>query len=183
MSDRDPAIVVEDLRKTYGRVEAVRGVSFSVGRGEVFGFLGPNGAGKTTAIRCMLDLLRPSSGRISILGLDAHRDALAVHRRLGYVPGDVRLGDDLNGRSWLERYARIQGLSPVLLSTLVERPGASPSPSWCSPTCSRLWAASPIASAGWSGSPRSITLLPPGCSSTTSWCGGILLCWSDWVWC
>src|SRR3990172_4511320 len=102
MSALDHTISVDGLCKTYGRVQAAKDVTFTVGRGDVFGFLGPNGAGKTTTIRCMLDLLRPSAGRITILGMDAHRDALAIHRRLGYVPGDVRLGDTLNGRDWLE---------------------------------------------------------------------------------
>ncbi|MGZ3714083.1 MAG: ATP-binding cassette domain-containing protein [Ktedonobacterales bacterium] len=117
-------IDVSQLVKTYpGKtpVHAVRDISFQVQRGEIFGFLGPNGAGKTTTIRCMLDLLRPTSGTISIFGLDARRDALAIHRRIGYLPGDVRLPGDLTAKQFLDRYSRMAGLEPVLLPQLLER--------------------------------------------------------------
>src|ERR671930_126932 len=86
----DAVVDVAHLVKTYAGkppVRAVRDVSFQVERGEIFGFLGPNGAGKTTTIRCMLDMLRPTSGRIAIFGLDAQRRVLDIHRRVGYLPG------------------------------------------------------------------------------------------------
>jgi ABC-2 type transport system ATP-binding protein len=111
-------VAVSHLVKTYpGKmpVRAVRDVTLQVPRGEVFGFLGPNGAGKTTTIRCMLDLIRPTSGSISLFGLDARRDALAIHRRVGYLPGDVRLPGDLTAKQFLDRYSRMAGLEPVLL--------------------------------------------------------------------
>ena len=117
-------IDVSHLDKTYGvptPVRAARDVSFQVERGEIFGFLGPNGAGKTTTIRCMLDLIRPTRGAIRIFGLDARRDALAIHRRLGYLPGDVRLPGDLTAKGFLDRYSRMAGLEPVLLPGLLER--------------------------------------------------------------
>jgi ABC-2 type transport system ATP-binding protein len=117
-------ITVSHLVKTYGGrlpVRAVRDISFQVERGEVFGFLGPNGAGKTTTIRCMLDVLRPTSGTISIFGLDSQRDALAIHQRIGYLPGDVRLPGDLTAKQFLERYSRMAGLKPVMLPKLLER--------------------------------------------------------------
>ncbi len=117
-------IEVSHLVKTYpGKtpVRAVRDISFQVARGEVFGFLGPNGAGKTTTIRCMLDLIRPTSGAIHIFGLDARNDAIAIHQRIGYLPGDVRLPGDLTARQFLERYSHLAGLEPVLLPTLLER--------------------------------------------------------------
>jgi ABC-2 type transport system ATP-binding protein len=117
-------IDVSHLVKTYpgkAPVHAVRDISFQVERGEIFGFLGPNGAGKTTTIRCMLDVLRPTSGTISIFGLDARRDALAIHRRIGYLPGDVRLPGDVTAKRFLERYSRMAGLEPVLLPQLLER--------------------------------------------------------------
>ncbi|HEY4864867.1 MAG TPA: ABC transporter ATP-binding protein [Candidatus Dormibacteraeota bacterium] len=117
-------IEVSSLAKTYGRrtpVRAVRDLSFQVERGEIFGFLGPNGAGKTTTIRCMLDLIRPTTGRVSIFGLDSRRDSLAIHRRLGYLPGDVRLPGDLTAKGFLDRYSRMAGLEPVLLANLLER--------------------------------------------------------------
>jgi len=86
-----PAIRISGLVKDYGRVRAVAGIDLEVRRGEVFGFLGPNGAGKTTTIRCLLDLLRPTAGRIEVLGLDPRRDGPALRARLAYVPGELRL--------------------------------------------------------------------------------------------
>jgi len=98
MTTPEPVIVIDQLQKSYGKVQAVRGISMSVERGEIFGFLGPNGAGKTTTIRCMLDVIRPSAGTIRVLGLDAQRDALALHQRIGYLPGDVRLPGQMTGK-------------------------------------------------------------------------------------
>ncbi|SRR5579883_570767 len=118
------AIEVSHLVKIYpGKtpVRAVRDITFRVERGEIFGFLGPNGAGKTTTIRCMLDVLRPTSGTISIFGLDTRRDALAIHRRIGYLPGDVRLPGDLTAKQFLKRYSHMAGQEPVLLPKLLER--------------------------------------------------------------
>jgi ABC-2 type transport system ATP-binding protein len=115
------AIEVEGFAKSYGAVQAVKGISFSVAQGEIFGFLGPNGAGKSTTIRAMLDLIRPSAGTIRLLGLDAQRETQAIHRQLGYVPGDVRLPRGITGRQLLDRYSRMQGLQPVLRDELIER--------------------------------------------------------------
>jgi len=117
-------IDISHLVKTYpGKtpVRAVRDISLQVERGEIFGFLGPNGAGKTTTIRCMLDLIRPTSGAIRLFGLDSRQDALAIHRRIGYLPGDVRLPGDLTAKQFLERYSHMAGLEPVLLPELLER--------------------------------------------------------------
>src|SRR5438132_9987711 len=117
-------IDLSHLTKTYGRrtqVRAVRDLSFQVERGETFGFLGPNGAGKTTTIRCMLDLIRSTSGRIDVFGLDSRRDSLAIHRRIGYLPGDVRLPGDVTAKQFLDHYSRMAGLEPVLLPSLLQR--------------------------------------------------------------
>src|SRR5262249_15649672 len=118
------SIAIAHLVKTYpGKtpVRAVPDISLQVERGEIFGFLGPNGAGKTTTIRCMLDLIRPTNGSISIFGLDARKDSLAIHRRIGYLPGDVRLPGDLTAKQFLTRYSQMAGLEPVLLPKLLER--------------------------------------------------------------
>jgi ABC-2 type transport system ATP-binding protein len=88
-------------------------LDFEVRGGEVFGFLGPNGAGKTTTIRLLLDLIRPTSGRIEVFGLDPRRDGLAVRRRLGYVPGDLRLYDRLTGLELLRYFASLRGMNDV----------------------------------------------------------------------
>jgi ABC-2 type transport system ATP-binding protein len=98
MMNTTPAILARGLRKSYGRIEALRGVDLEVHRGEVFGFLGPNGAGKTTTIRCMLDLIRPSGGTLRVLGLDPQADPLAVRARVGYLPGELNLDD--NQTAW-----------------------------------------------------------------------------------
>src|SRR5579859_4503373 len=121
MTTQEPAIVIENLAKSYGRVQAVRGISMSIERGEIFGFLGPNGAGKTTTIRCMLDVIRPSSGSIRVLGLDSQRDRLAMHQHIGYLPGDVRLPGSMTGKQVINYFANLQGREPVLLNHLIER--------------------------------------------------------------
>lgn len=91
----DPAIVLEELTKSYGRLAALRGVDLTVFRGEILGFLGPNGAGKTTTIRCMLDLIRPSGGVVRVLGLDPQRQSVAVRARTGYLPGELAFESNL----------------------------------------------------------------------------------------
>ncbi len=121
MTTQEPAIVIENLAKSYGHVQAVRGISMSIERGEIFGFLGPNGAGKTTTIRCMLDVIRPSSGAIRVLGLDAQNDTHALHQHIGYLPGDVRLPGRMTGKQVINYFANLQGREPVLLNHLIER--------------------------------------------------------------
>jgi ABC-2 type transport system ATP-binding protein len=121
MTTQEPVIVIDKLQKSYGKVQAVRGISMSVERGEIFGFLGPNGAGKTTTIRCMLDVIRPSAGTIRVLGMDAQRDTLALHQHIGYIPGDVRLPGRMTGKQVIDYFSRLQGLEPVLLDDLVAR--------------------------------------------------------------
>jgi ABC-2 type transport system ATP-binding protein len=121
MTTQEPVIVIDKLEKSYGKIQAVRGISMSVQRGEIFGFLGPNGAGKTTTIRCMLDVIRPSAGTIRVLGLDAQRDKLALHRHIGYLPGDVRLPRTMTGKQVIDYFSRLQGLEPVLIDDLIAR--------------------------------------------------------------
>lgn len=96
----DPMVQVEGLVKVYepGHVKAVDGISFDVGRGEIFGFLGPNGAGKSTTIKILTTLLRKTTGRARVDGLDVERDAARVRRVIGYAAQDVGVDDDLTGR-------------------------------------------------------------------------------------
>ena len=115
------AINIDHLQKSYGSIQAVKGISLQVERGEIFGFLGPNGAGKTTTIRCMLDVIRPSSGSIHVLGFNAQHDKHALHQRIGYLPGDVRLPGDMTGKQIIGYFSRLQGREPVLLEDLVSR--------------------------------------------------------------
>ena len=121
MATSEPIIVIDQLKKSYGKIQAVNGISISVEHGEIFGFLGPNGAGKTTTIRCMLDVIRPSRGTIRILGLDAQRDKLALHQYIGYLPGDVHLPGQMTGKQIINYFSRLQGSEPVLLKDLVAR--------------------------------------------------------------
>jgi beta-exotoxin I transport system ATP-binding protein len=105
------AIETSALSKTYrGGVRALDGLELRVERGEVFGFLGPNGAGKSTTIRLLLDLIRPTSGSAALLGLDTRRTGVAARRRVGYLPGDLRLYDRLTGREQLDSLVRLRGV-------------------------------------------------------------------------
>jgi len=92
------AIEVKNLKKYFGKTRAVDDVSFSIEKGEVFGFLGPNGAGKTTTIRCLLDFLRPDAGQINILGMDVKKNIREIKEKVGYLSGDVRLYDGWTGK-------------------------------------------------------------------------------------
>ena len=106
----NPVIRAQGLTKFYGSDRGVSELDFEVEPGEVFGFLGPNGAGKTTTIRLMLDLIRPSSGRLELFGLDAQKDSVAIRRRIGYLPGDLRLYERLTAREQLRYFAALRGL-------------------------------------------------------------------------
>ena len=105
----EPALSIQGLTKSYGRVQALRGVDLEVGQGEVFGFLGPNGAGKTTAIRCLLDLIRPDSGTLRVLGMDPRADSIAVRRRVAYLPGELNLEANLSAEQALRYLADLRG--------------------------------------------------------------------------
>ena len=103
------AIMARGLKKSYGRVRALRGVDLEVERGELFGFLGPNGAGKTTTIRCLMDLIRPNEGDIRVLGLDPQIDPVAVRLRTGYLPGELSMEDGLKVEGQLRYFTDLRG--------------------------------------------------------------------------
>jgi len=98
------AIRTRDLIKFYGSFQALHGVDLEVQRGEIFGFLGPNGAGKTTTIRCLLDLIRPNGGSVRVLGIDPQADPVAVRARVGYLPGELHLDDNMTPESALRYF-------------------------------------------------------------------------------
>jgi len=104
------AVLVDDLVVRFDEIEAVRGVSFAVAPGEVFGLLGPNGAGKTTTIRVLTTLLPPTSGRALVAGHDVVRDGLAVRREIGYVPQAISVDGALTAAENLEFYGRVTGV-------------------------------------------------------------------------
>jgi ABC-2 type transport system ATP-binding protein len=107
-----PTIEASDLRKRYGETEAVRGVSFAVGPGEIVGFLGPNGAGKTTTIKMLIGLLRPSAGTARIGGHDIQQEPLAAKALLGYVPDSPYLPEKLTAREYIQLIAGLYRLDP-----------------------------------------------------------------------
>jgi ABC-2 type transport system ATP-binding protein len=116
------AVEIEGLTKNFGSVRALRGLDLSVPKGQVTGFLGPNGSGKTTTLRVLLGLLRSDGGRVSLLGGDPWADAVALHRRIAYVPGDVTLWPNLTGGEAIDILVRLSGpLDPKRKALMLDR--------------------------------------------------------------
>ncbi|OBI67891.1 ABC transporter ATP-binding protein [Mycolicibacterium fortuitum] len=103
------SIEIRGLSKSFGRTKALDGLNLTVSPGDVTGFLGPNGAGKSTTIRVLLGLLRADGGTVRLLGGDPWRDAVALHRRIAYVPGDVTLWPNLTGMQAIDFLCRLRG--------------------------------------------------------------------------
>ncbi len=124
-----PTIIqTEQLTKTYGTQRGIIDVDLAVEQGEVFGFLGPNGAGKTTTIRTVLDLIRPTSGRALVFGIESSADPVAIHRRVGYIPGEFTLYDRLTGGQTLTYFANLRGgVDRAYQASLIERFEIDPS--------------------------------------------------------
>jgi ABC-2 type transport system ATP-binding protein len=115
-------ITLEKLTKSYGSSRGIIDVDLEVELGEIFGFLGPNGAGKTTTIRTMLDLIRPTSGKAFVFGIESTTDPVAIHKRIGYIPGEFALYDRLTGKQTLEYFANLRGgVDPAYQASLIER--------------------------------------------------------------
>ena len=106
----DPVIELKGLKKDYGNGRGVFDVSFSVERGEVFGFLGPNGAGKTVTMRNLMGFIRPDEGTVSIDGLNCFSQRSRIQERLGYLPGEIACMDEMTGAAFLEFMARMKKL-------------------------------------------------------------------------
>ncbi len=121
-------IQTENLTKSYGAHRGIVEVDFAVERGEVFGFLGPNGAGKTTTMRILLDLIRPTGGKAYLFGVESTTDPLAIHRRVGYLPGEFALYDRLTGGQTLEYFANLRGgVDRAYQTSLIQRFDLDPS--------------------------------------------------------
>jgi len=130
MNDVEVVLQVSNLTKIYGRefslggwktgrrVVGAQDVTFSVKKGEIFGFLGPNGAGKTTTMRAILDYLIIQNGTITVFGLDHHRDALAIRERIGYLPGDLALYENFTGNELIEYFNHFRPVDRVFLEEL-----------------------------------------------------------------
>jgi ABC-2 type transport system ATP-binding protein len=115
-------IRTEKLTKYYGRHRGIEEVDLVVNPGEIFGFLGPNGAGKTTTLRTLLDLIRPTSGRAWVFDIETTVDPVAIHRRVGYIPGEFTLYDRLTGGQTLEYFANLRGgVDAAYQASLIER--------------------------------------------------------------
>jgi ABC-2 type transport system ATP-binding protein len=121
-------IRTEKLTKFYGSHRGIADLDLDVQKGEVFGFLGPNGAGKTTTIRTLLDLIRPTSGKAFVFEIESSADPAAIHRRLGYLPGEFALYDRLTGGQTLEYFGNLRGgVDRAYRAQLIERFDLDPS--------------------------------------------------------
>lgn len=124
----DAAIVTRDLVKRYGKTVALDGLDLTVTEGEIHGFLGPNGSGKSTTIRILLGLLRADAGKVGLLGGDPWRDAVSLHRRLAYVPGDVNLWPNLSGGEAIDLLLSLRGgINRTRRDEMIERFQLDPS--------------------------------------------------------
>jgi ABC-2 type transport system ATP-binding protein len=121
-------IKTERLTKSYGEHRGVIELDLEVAQGEIFGFLGPNGAGKTTTMRVLLDLIRPTSGRAEVFGIETTADPVAIHRRVGYLPGEFDLYDRLTGGQTIAYFGNLRGgIDRAYVDALIERLELDPS--------------------------------------------------------
>ena len=112
------------LQKKYGKHLAVDGIGLRVEQGSVFGLIGPNGAGKTTTLRMLVDIIRPTAGELKVLGSVPRRSGIALRRRIGYLPGELKLAERIQGGTLLRHLAQISGpVEPGRIETLAERLG------------------------------------------------------------
>jgi len=118
-----PIIEISDLSVYYGRQRGIRDLNLTVEQGEIFGFLGPNGAGKTTTMRVLLDIIRPTAGHAAIFGLDCRKNGVPIRRRIGYIPGELKLYQQLRADEYFNMIARVCGASvaPAYLRDLCQR--------------------------------------------------------------
>jgi len=117
-----PVIQTDKLTKSYGPYRGIVDVDLTVNEGEVFGFLGPNGAGKTTTIRVLLDLIRPTAGTARVFGIETTADPVAIHRRIGYLPGEWNLYDRLTGAETIRYFANLRGgVDAAYTAQLIQR--------------------------------------------------------------
>ena len=115
-------VSINNLSKNFGKFQALNGVNLEIGEGEVYGYIGPNGAGKTTTIRCLLGILQASGGNVKVFGKDAWKDAVEIHKRIAYVPGDVNLWSNLTGGEVIDLFTRLRkGANKSRRDELIER--------------------------------------------------------------
>ena len=165
MSDSGNAIEVEDLAKRFGEVQAVAGLSFAVGQGEVFGFLGPNGAGKTTTINMLTGLARTDAGRIRIAGIDCSKNPKAAQHLMGVVPDESNLYPELSGLENLAFCGSLYGMIGPNRHTVGR---SNPTPIWVNPVSTPTTSLANFTTAAASDSelPTRLTTLPRIASRT-----------------
>ncbi len=110
----DIAVSVQDLKKSYGTLEALKGLTFEIKSGEIYGLLGPNGAGKTTTIKILMGLLKPNGGNVNVLGYDPQEDPISVKQLVGYVPEEITLFDSLTPNEFFEFIASIRKIDSLV---------------------------------------------------------------------
>ena len=120
MMSNNEIIIVKSLKKFFGEVKAVNGISFNIRQGEVFGLLGPNGAGKTTTIKLLLGLLEPNEGEMSVFGLNPERNEVAIKRRIGYVSEEPLIFKSLTPKDLFNFVASIRGLDEIKTTNLAK---------------------------------------------------------------
>lgn len=109
LNQKVPTLHIDHLQKRFGKFQALKNITFDIYPGEVFGFIGPNGAGKSTTIRTLLGILRSSGGTATIFGKDVFKDAVEIHKRVAYVPGDVYLWPNLTGGQIIDLFLKLAG--------------------------------------------------------------------------
>lgn len=115
-------ITMQSLHKRFGKIHAVRGIDLAIERGSIFGLIGPNGAGKTTVLRMLVDIIRPTSGTITVLDQTPSASRPALRRRIGYLPGELKLTERCSGATLLRHLAEISGpVEPGTVEALAER--------------------------------------------------------------
>ncbi|UCC57973.1 MAG: ABC transporter ATP-binding protein [Candidatus Bathyarchaeum sp.] len=120
--EQEKAIIIENLTKLYGKHVGVRNLNLTVNKGEIMGFLGPNGAGKTTTIRSSLALISKTAGKITIFGMDSHRDSVEIRKKMGYLPGDFGLISSVKVRSYIKYLLSLSNYpSTKKMTSLAER--------------------------------------------------------------
>ncbi|MDR2571578.1 MAG: ABC transporter ATP-binding protein [Oscillospiraceae bacterium] len=103
------SVEISNVSKSFGRVEALKNINLQIKEGEVFAYIGPNGAGKSTTIRVLLGILQATKGNVKVFGKDAWKDAVDIHRRIAYVPGDVNLWPNLTGGEVIDLFVNLRG--------------------------------------------------------------------------
>lgn len=127
MNGKVPVIQTDNLSKVYHKnrtetITALKDLSLTVQQGEIFGYLGPNGAGKTTTIRVLLDLIRPTSGKARLFGQDAQQNSVELHKRIGFLPGELNLWKNLTGAQVVDYLGRVRGgVNQTMVRTLTDR--------------------------------------------------------------